>query len=139
MKEVLPFSSSFNPFWRMISVSVSMLEVASSRIRIFGTGEGNELSLSGGQAASPLINLRVVTVFHLHDKVMGTDRLSRADDILVCGGTVSVADVIHDRAGEDEAVLHHDAHLGTQGVERHLRNIHAVNGDPSASDIVEAA
>ena len=37
MKEVRPFSSSFKPFCRMISVSVSILEVASSRIRIFGS------------------------------------------------------------------------------------------------------
>ena len=31
--------------------------------------------------------------------------------------TVAVADVIHDGAGEDEAVLHHDTHLGTQGMD----------------------
>ena len=78
MKEVRPFSSSFKPFCRMISVSVSMLEVASSRIRIFGSakcaGKGDQLALSGGQTASPFIYLCLITVFHFHDEVMGADR-----------------------------------------------------------------
>ena len=70
---------------------------------------------------------------------MRADGFGRLDDLLVRGGAVAVADVVHDGAGEDEAVLHHDAHLGAQGVQGHLRDIYAVYGDPAASDVVETA
>ena len=72
IKEVRPFRSSFKTFLQdAVSVSVSMLEVASSRIRIFGisqqgSGKGDQLALSGGQAASPFIYLCVIAIFHLH-------------------------------------------------------------------------
>ena len=43
------------------------------------------------------------------------DSLGGGDDLLVRRGQISVTYVIHNGAGEDKAVLHHDAHLLAQG------------------------
>ena len=104
-----------------------------------GTGEGNQLSLSGGQAASSFIYLGMVAILHLHDEVMGTNGFGGTDNLFIRGGTVSVTDIIHDGAGKDKAVLHHDAHLGTQGMKSDLGYIGIINPDSAAADVVETA
>ena len=76
--------------------------------------EGNELALTCGQAAPPFIDLCLLTIFHFHDKVMCAHRARCQNHFLVRRVAVAIADIIHDGAGEDEAVLHHHAHLFAQ-------------------------
>lgn len=47
-----------------------------------GTGEGDELALAYRKAASPFIDFRVITVFHLHDKVVGADSFGGPDVLI---------------------------------------------------------
>lgn len=96
-----------------------------------GPGKGDQLPLSGGESAAPFVYLRVIPVFHLADKVMGAYSFRRSDDLFVRGFPVAVADIVHDGAREDEAVLHHDAHLGPQGADGHSGNICSVYQDPA--------
>ena len=58
-------------------------------------------------------------------------------DLLVRGIQPAVAYIIHNRPGEDKAVLEHNPHLGAEGAQRHLGNILPVNQHPAAGDIVE--
>ena len=70
---------------------------------------------------------------------MGTYRLGSGDDLLISGFPVAVADIVHNGSGEDEAVLHHDAHLGTQGMDGVLGNVVAINENLPGIYIIEAA
>ena len=83
-------------------------------------GKGNQLALSCGKPASAFIYLGIIAVLHLHDEVMGAYGFRSQDYFIVRSRPVAVADVIHNRSGENEAVLHHDAHLRAQGMQRHL-------------------
>ena len=69
---------------------------------------------------------------------MRANGLGGRDDLFVGRIQPAVADVVHDRAGENEAVLQHDAHLGAQGVQRHLGDVVAVNQHAAGIDVVEA-
>ena len=69
---------------------------------------------------------------------MGTDRLRRLDDLLIGGRLIAIADIVHDRAGEDKTVLHHHAHLAAQGMDRHPGNVLSVNEHLPSADIVKA-
>ena len=70
---------------------------------------------------------------------MGAYGFRSQDYFIVRRRPVAVADVIHNRSGENEAVLHHDAHLRAQRMQRHLGDIRIININRSAADIVEAA
>ena len=65
IKDVLPFKSSFNPFCKSSSVSVSMLDVASSKIRIFGSASNaraKEMSALADRLERQFLESQVGTV-----------------------------------------------------------------------------
>ena len=70
---------------------------------------------------------------------MRADGFGSVDDVLVRCGQISITDVVHNGAGEDKAVLHHDAHLLPQGFQGHAGDVRAVDQDPAGVHIVEAA
>ena len=93
------------------------------RIGKQGTRKGDQLLLALGKSGTPFVDLRVIPVFHFTDKLMGTYGFGRRDNLLVRGVQPAVPDVIHNGSGENEAVLQHDAHLRTQGMQRHSGNV----------------
>ena len=101
-------------------------------------GEGDQLLLPGGKAAAALVDLGVVALFHRQDGVVDVHRFGCGDDLFFRRVQLAVADVVHDRAGEDEAVLHHDRHLLAQGVQVYVAHIVTVNLHRAAVHIVEA-
>ena len=82
--------------------------------------ESHQLALTLGKARAALVDLGVVPVLHPTYELVGADGLGGLYDLLVGGVQAAVADIVHDGAGEDEAVLEHDAHLAAQGVEGYL-------------------
>ena len=68
---------------------------------------------------------------------MRTHGLCSGDDLLIRGVQAAVADVIHDGAGENEAILQHDTHLRAQRVQRYLGDIVPVDEHPAGIDVVE--
>ena len=101
--------------------------------------EGNQLLLPDGQAAAAFVDLGQVALFHLHDEVVRVHGLGRLNDLLVGRAQLAVADVVHDGAGEDEAVLHHDAHLLAQRAQLHVAHVVAVQQHRAAGHVVEPA
>ena len=63
--------------------------------------------------------------------------LGGLNDFLVGRVQLAVADVVHDGAGEDEAVLHHDAHLLAQRAQLHVAHVVPVQQHRAASHVVE--
>ena len=89
------------------------------------------------EARAALVYLRIVAIRHFADELMRTHSLCSGDDLLIRGVQATVADVIHDGAGENEAVLQHDAHLRAQRVQRYLGNVVPVDEHPAGIDVVE--
>ena len=70
---------------------------------------------------------------------MCTYCLGSGNDFFISSIQITITDVIHDRAGENEAVLHHNTHLLTQGGESYLGDIRTINGNCTGVNIVESA
>ena len=58
---------------------------------------------------------------------MGADRFCSPDDLFICSAEVAVADVVHDCAGENETVLHHDTHLFAERTDGNACDIDAID------------
>ncbi len=58
---------------------------------------------------------------------MCTNRFGSLDHLLIRNLFISVADIIHYRSGENKAVLHHHAHLLTQGTDGYFGNINSID------------
>ena len=80
-----------------------------------GVGEGDELALPYREATAPLAHVRLVALGEAADEVVGPDGLRGGDDFFLGGVRAAVADVVADRAGEEEGVLQGDAHVAAEG------------------------
>ena len=69
---------------------------------------------------------------------MGVRALRRGDARFVRGVESAVADVVHDRAGEEVGVLKHRAERLAQGILADFAHVDAVIGDRAAVDLVKA-
>lgn len=108
------------------------------RIGQQGPGERDELPLTLGQLRTAFVHLGLVTLLELADEIVGADRFGRGDDLLFCSVQLAVADIVHDRAGENKAVLQHNPHLAAQRLQRDLRNIVTVDQNLAVGQVVEA-
>ena len=70
---------------------------------------------------------------------MGMHGLCGGNDFFLRGIELSIRNVVADRAGEEEVVLGHNAHLRTQTVDGDICQAVAVDADRSRSNIVETA
>ena len=98
------------------SLSLSRLEVASSRIRIRGIGEDgardrHALALAARQLHAALADDGVVAVLERLDELVGVRDAADPLDLVERRVGLAVADVLGDGAVEQEVVLQHDAEL----------------------------
>ena len=126
-------------FFRLhVNAGGGFVKDQNGRIRKQRPGKRDKLFLPLTQHGAALPDLRIIPFRHPADELIGTDDPAGFLDFLFRGGQFAVADVVSDGAGENEAVLHHDPHLGTEGVDGHIRDILAVNEDTAAVHVVEA-
>ena len=69
---------------------------------------------------------------------MDAGGLGRALDLFLGRFRAAVGDVVADGADEQEDVLLDDADVPAQRIERHVADVHAVDRDAPARDVVEA-
>lgn len=108
-KEVRPANNWRMPAWTSRSVWVSILDVASSSIKMRGLdsmalAKATSWPLPHGEAAAPLLNVRVVPFFHLHDKLVGVDGFGRFYDLLIRGVQPAIPDIILYGARKEKGV-----------------------------------
>ena len=126
-----------------ISVSVSTLEVASSRIRILGlcaSARAKEMSCFW-PVESVLPRSCTGSLNPLGSVRMKSARFTSSAACSTCfvGDPVGAeADVLLDRAGEQERILQHDAEAAAQIVEIHVADVDAVDADRALLHVVEA-
>ena len=68
---------------------------------------------------------------------MSADGFGSLDDLFVACLPVAVTDIVHNRTGKDKAVLHHNPHLGAQGLDRNRRNVDSIYQDLTGADIIK--
>ena len=78
----------------------SFVENKDLRVGEDSAGKSNQLALSHGQSAASLRKFRVVTLFKLHDEVVGINGLGCGNDFLIGGIKLTVTDVVTDCAAE---------------------------------------
>ena len=72
------------------------------------------------------------------DEAVGVGQAGGSDALFISGGQAAVADILHDRAGEQVGILQDDAQRGTQRILFDRLDIVAVVQDLALLDIVEA-
>ena len=125
------------------SVFVSTLDVASSRIRNFGssregTREADELALADGKSPTALVDRGVYSLRKRSNKWPESDFFQCALDCGAADRFGSELDVGFQRARKEERVLQHDTEQRAQILQGDLADIHTVEQDLAALDIVEA-
>ena len=70
-----------------------------------GARDGQQLALSLAEIAGALRKQGLVAVRQLADEMIGIRHFGCLDDILIRGIQPPVADVLHDRIGEQEGIL----------------------------------
>ena len=110
-----------------------MLGIGQNRAR-----DGQKLALALAQVAAALRKLRLVALRQAVDELVRVGQLRRRDDLFIRGVQPPVADVLHHRRDEEVRVLQHDAQLAAQIVLLHLADVHPVDADAAAVDVVKA-
>ena len=108
------------------------------RIQQQRTGDCQALSLSAGESDASLAHVGVVSLGQRFDEVVELRQLGGLNHVLLGGEDGAVCDVGAYGGGEDEYVLLHNAHVVAQRCQGDVPDVHAVDGDPSAGDVVEA-
>ena len=76
--------------------------------------KGNQLFLTLAQVVSALLHFRPVAHGHPPDQFISPYPLCRLLHFRVCGIQAAVSDIVHHRAAENKAVLHHDSQPASQ-------------------------
>jgi hypothetical protein len=88
-----------------VQVAGGLVQDQQGRVGDPGPGEGDQLALPGGQQRPPLADLGVVAVGQAGDDLVGPDRAGGRLDLGAGRGRAAEADVVKDRAREQEPVL----------------------------------
>ncbi len=102
------------------------------------SGDCDALPLPTRERVAALTYDCVVALCQLLDELVSAGGLGGADDVVEAGTGTSVGDVVSDRFGEQEGVVEHHADVVAQARQREVAHIVAVDGHPSAVDVVEA-
>jgi len=108
------------------------------RIAQEGAGDRQQLLLALGDVGGFLVDFRLVAVFQGADEVVHIGGVGSGDDFLVAGSGLAVADVVHDRSGEQPGVLQDHAEAVAQVVAREAAGVDAVHVDGAAVELIEA-
>ena len=104
-----------------------------------GTGEAQQLTLTGGEIVAPLPDGLVQTLLQLVDEVIRVHVAAGFHNGLVGDALLPQEDIAADIAGEQEHILQHLTEVLSQGSDLDLFDVDAVNEDLTLLDIVVAA
>ena len=140
---VRPVSSRSSASRIMISVRVSTLDVASSRIRKRGLCASARAKLTSCRwptenVDAALADHRVEALWQRIEERAQADFAQRSLDGCAVHAFGAQPDVGFERAGEKKWILQHDAKLAAQVVHVQLANVDAVEQNLPALDFVEA-
>ena len=136
-----PRRSVASASWMRTSVSVSTEAVASSSTRIAGSRTSARANATSWRSPSERLppRSRISSsrpARQPRDEAVGPHGAQRAVDALARDRRVAQADVLEQRAREEEDVLEHDADAGAQRARRVVAHVAAVDEDAPARHVV---
>src|SRR6266536_6241974 len=123
---------------RPVDVRSRLVEDQDSRVCEQGARDRDQLALACGEACAALAHLVVEAVLEPRSDAVDTDRSSRLAYLLVARLGAREADVVRDRAGEQERVLQDDAQLPAVRTQLDLAQVVAVDAHRTLVGVVEA-
>src|SRR2546421_8913143 len=92
-------------FGKRVDVGRGFIEDQDARVGEQGAGERDELALADAQVATSLMDRRVVALGQMGDEIVRPHCLRGLFNLCVTGFQASIADVLADRACEEEGLL----------------------------------
>jgi hypothetical protein len=99
--------------------------------------DGDALTLAAGERYTSFSHHGVVALGHLFDEFVRVGQLGGAHDLGSLRLRLTVGDVLPDGDVEQHGILQHEAHLLTQGLERVLAYVGAVDLHLTARRVIE--
>ena len=115
-----------------------LVEDHDRRIGDRSAGDGEQLALALGEVRAVAGDDRIVAVRQVADEAVRVRALRRGDALLVGCVEAAVADVVHDRSGEEVGVLQNGAERAAQGVLADVAHVDPVVGDDAVLDLIKA-
>ena len=116
----------------------SLIEDEHRRVGDGCAGDGQQLTLALRQVRAVAGQHGVVALGQALDEAVGVGQTGCGDALLVGGLQTAIADVLHDRAGEQVGILQHDAQRAAEVGFLDLVDVDAVVPDLAVLDVVEA-
>ena len=124
---------------RPVDVRGRLVEDQDARVGEQRARDRDQLTLAGGQAGAALAHLVLEPALEAARDAVDADRARDVLHLLVGRLGLREADVVGDRAGEQERVLEHDAELAAVGAQLERAQVVAVDADRALVRVVEAA
>ena len=83
------------------------------------------------------VQQRLIALRQAVDEAVRTRQFCRCHHLVVAGFETTIPDILHHRRGEQVRVLQYDRHCPTKLVPGYRSNIHPVDSDAAAPDIVK--
>ena len=109
------------------------------RIGNNGSGKGNKLFFSGGEAAAAFTNIGLIAFFQLGHNLVGGYGFGRSADFFIGGVQAAVTDIFFNGPGKQMGTLKHIADIAVEPKLAPLPVVLSVNKDPSAGWLKETA
>src|SRR5215213_9515245 len=103
-----------------------------------GPGDGYPLALPSGEGVAPLTYYALVTIFEVHNEVVGVGCFGGLDNLFRGSVQLAIGNVLLDRGAEEDRVLEDDPDLLAQGLELVVLYVSPIDPDGAASGFVQA-
>ena len=125
-------------FSARIDVRGRLVEDEDVRVREERTADGDELPLALRDVVAGVGEQGLVSFGQGGRDLVDVAEGGGAFEVLLRGVRLGVAHVAADRVREEDRILQNDAHEIAQVVEGNVADVHAVEGDPAAVDVIES-
>ena len=123
---------------RPVDVRGRLVEDQDARVGEQGARDRDQLALPGREPGASLAHVVVEAALEARDDAVDADRGRGARDVLVARVGLREADVVGDRAGEQERVLEHDPELAPVRAELDRAQVDPVDAHGALVRVVEA-
>src|SRR5207249_11122771 len=122
-----------------VDVRCRLIKYEDARVRQENTSNRNPLPLADGQGDSALANLRIISLRHALDEIVGVCGLRCQHDVLLRCVNVPIHDVLPNRSGEEDRLLHDKADLVPQATQAQPIEAASADSNPTRDRLVDAA
>ena len=102
------------------------------------SADGKKLALALRKIRAGGGEHRIIAIGQCGDDLVTVGALCGFNHLLVGYASVSILEIVSDRVGEENRVLQHDTDRIAQNIGRNITDVHSVNGDTAAVNVIKA-